>query len=132
MSELNSLTNGEIKVLLDQVKDDTIVLRFEGRLAKSTSIQLLDSGNPIVRENLYEHEPRWHRVVFDLRELRYINSTGGGIFIRFYREISNGFPKTVMLVERDSLITTAFQTIGFFGVCHPNIVWDDYDDAINA
>ncbi len=134
MNVINEVSNQELKLRYLREKEETnatLILAFEGRVSRTNTGILLDIDQPFIQHELLAKPAFWKRVIFDLRELDYVNSTGAAAIVALHRIVSRTFERTIMLVMRDSIAMIALQSIGFMRIGEKYIVWDDYEAALN-
>ncbi len=130
METIDTVNNEELAIDLIEEENATLVVAFQGRVSKPASGGMILPSESAINRCIFQPAQPWQRIVLDLRGLVYINSTGAAMLISLHRAITRKQRQTIVLLEQDSIVTIAFQTIGFFSLCHPLIVWDDYGQAI--
>ncbi len=109
-----------MKYSIDKKKNHTIVVKPDGRLVgEFQTLQLNDELDELI-------EDKYYRVVFDMSELEYINSTGLNFFLKILTKVRK-CDGEVVLCSLNELLKTLMVTTklnSFFTIC------DNVKDAL--
>ncbi|MFI5170910.1 MAG: STAS domain-containing protein [Chitinophagales bacterium] len=99
---------------IDKKKNHTIVVKLDGRLVgEFQTIQLSEALDELIEEKYY-------RIVFDMTELEYINSTGLNFFLKILTKVRK-FDGEVVVCSLNKLLKTLMVTTklnSFFTICY--------------
>ncbi len=133
MKILETLKNDELEVLFTEHNDNKIVITLDGNIASSLTNSLFDvQYQPIYCDTILAKDQNWERLIIDLRRLKYLNSIGAAILIRFYGAFKKHPFGVPLLFKKGSEVAFILETLGFFLVAKPILVWDDLEEALNC
>jgi anti-sigma B factor antagonist len=108
--------------LSDRVQDDVVVLKPKGKIMGGPDASLL-------HDKLYEYiQQDMKKVVVDLGEVDWMNSTGLGILISGYTTLRNhgGQLKLVNVTDKIHSLLTITKLVSVFEA------YDSYDEAVKS
>ncbi len=132
MQFLDSLKNNELVVNFIKNDENTFVLSLRGKVSSTLTGSILSKDQTPYTEHLLKPSLPWERVVIDFRGLTYINSIGAGLIIALYRIVSQSSKHAILLFRNGGIVAETLESVGFFKIYQPKVVWDNYDDAVKS
>ncbi len=131
MKELEKLKNSEVEVCFREYEGKKISITLTGNISTPLSNTLFDTNQVTYQKNVFAPPEPLDRVILDLRGLKYVNSIGAAILIRFYNQFKKSPFKLILVFGKQSEVADILETLGFFIVSKPIVVWDSFEEALN-
>ncbi len=132
MKFLDTIKNTELVVNFIENDENTLVIGLRGKVSASITGSILNIKQSAFDQILFNGSHKWKRVVLDLRGLVYINSVGAGVLISLHQSIKDKLAKIILLFKQDCIVTETLDSMGFFTGYKPNVVWNDYEQAMRS